>query len=107
MFDVFAIRNPKLRMYEDFFTGNDNQKMYLRKFEDESESEFDTRLDKSVIVNQCRTAVMKSARMLYAASKPLRRMEDEEAHKRMFRVWQYNKVNTGKFHLGIAIEVGI
>ena len=98
---VVGTRNVELRMYEDFYEGGTRQKVYIRKFEKETDEEYYKRLDKSIVANKCRRTVRKGAQMLYS-NPPERRMEADDAHERMMRIWRLNDVLNGYFHTNVA-----
>ena len=85
------VRNGQLKIYEDFFQGGDAQKAYFRKFQDENVEDYNYRLDKSVVINRCRKTVNTNVEMLYTVSPPERRMDDEDANKRMSSIWKFNR----------------
>src|SRR3990167_3854326 len=93
--NVISTRNLELRMYRDFFSGGDNQKVYFPKFDSESDQDYEDRMQHSVVLNRCRRIIMKGQQCLYAVSPPQRRMEDDKAHERMMDVWQHNNVISG------------
>ena len=103
---VVGTRNVELRMYEDFYEGGTRQKVYIRKFEKETDEEYYKRLDKSIVANKCRRTVRKGAQMLYS-NPPERRMEADDAHERMMRIWRFNDVLNGYFHTNVATAGGI
>lgn len=101
--NVMMTRNVEFRVYEDFFAGGENHKIYFKKFSKETDDAYFARLDKSVVSNKCKRIVNKGAQFLYATP-PERRMEDDEAHKRIMDTWEFNHVMSGFFHLTLAIE---
>lgn len=101
---VVMQRNLQFKIYEDFFQGGDAQKLYFRKYQDEDPADYEHRLDKSVVVNKCRGQINRGIQMLYAADPPERRMDDNEAHARMMRVWEYNSVRSGFFGAALCEE---
>jgi len=103
---VVATRNVELRVFEDFYEGGDRQKVYIRKFDKETDDEYNRRIDKSIVANRCRRVVQKGAQMLYSTP-PERRMEDDDANERMMRVWRFNNVLNGYFHSNVAVAGGI
>jgi len=103
---VIGTRNQEYRIYEDFFQGGDRQKIYFPKFKNETDKQYTARLDKSVVSNKCKRIVRKGAQALYAFPVE-RRMEDEEAHKKMMEVWRYNRVMRGVFHLDLSKICGL
>lgn len=102
---VIVTRNQEFRIFEDFFQGGERQKIYIRKFKDETDEEYFQRLDKSVVSNKCRRSVNKGAQALYGIP-PQRRMEDDLAQERMMKCWKFNKVMRGKFHINVARIAG-
>ncbi len=103
---ILGGRNWEYKMYADFFKGGDAQKAYFTRFEKETIAEYYRRLDQSVVVNKVRGIVMKGARALYAIAQPERRMEDDKAHERIQKTWEFNRIYTGMFHMDVAVETG-
>lgn len=96
--NVLSTRNLELRMYRDFYSGGDNQKIYFPRFESETDSEYEDRMQHSVVLNRTRKIISKGQQCLYSVTPPERRMEEEKAHQRMMEVWRFNNVLSGYFH---------